>query len=75
MVDYMIYPWVQRGPVANCLYNDDYELPAGSLPHLRVWSSEMSKLEVVKLSNILDIHRYAKYYKQYPVKASVEYDD
>ncbi|KAI4471170.1 glutathione s-transferase n-terminal domain [Holotrichia oblita] len=75
MVDYMIYPWVQRGPVAYCLYNEDYRLPAGSLPHLRVWSSKMSKLEVVKLSNTFDIHRYAKYYKQYPVKASVEYDN
>lgn len=74
MVDYMIWPWVERSVVANYIYPEKYDIPEHCLLHLRRWYSEMSNLEVVKATT-LDIHRYAKYYKQYPLKATIQYDD
>ncbi|CAG2053371.1 unnamed protein product [Timema podura] len=64
MVDYMIWPWVERARVPSLIDGEDFDFPKDKLSKLVVWKNEMKERKVVK-DTITDPQIQATFYKGY----------
>nr|CAD7256036.1 unnamed protein product [Timema shepardi] len=64
MVDYMIWPWVERARVPSLIDGEDFDFPKDKLSKLVVWKNEMKERKEVK-DTITDPQIQATFYKGY----------
>lgn len=73
MVDYMIWPWVERLGAIPLLYNEKSPLPEDSFSKLREWYAAMQKQKVIQEIQI-SADKYYKLILQYK-EGVVNYDE